>query len=99
MKDANFLQATSNTSGRMRHPSMVGRSIFQNHLCAMGPASLPHCSPSRVIRMLLSPSTTGDTNSLQDTVLIPRCFPGLSCGRRTELAGILRGTKEQEFAV
>ena len=92
------MQGMSNTSGRMRNPSMVGRSIFHNHSSAMGPASLPPCSPVRVVRMLLSPSTTGDTNWSQDTVLIPGFFPGLSCGRKTELAGILRGTKEQEFA-
>jgi hypothetical protein len=47
--------------------------------------------------MRLSPSTTGDTNCSQDIVSIPRFFPGLCCGRKTALARILRGTKEQEF--
>ena len=76
---------------------MVSRSISRNHSCVMGPVLSQPCSSTRIVRMLLSPSTTGDTNWSQDTVLIPSFFPGLCCGRKTALAGMLRGTKEQEF--
>src|SRR5271156_356123 len=65
----------------------------------MGLASLPPCSPTRAGRVLLSPFTIGVNNWLLDTASIARYFPGLCCGRKTALAKVLRGTKEQERAV
>ena len=60
----------------------VARSISPNDLCAMGPASLQHCSPRQIMRMPLSSFITGSTISLRDIVLIPRAFAGSRCGKK-----------------
>src|ERR1035438_6117158 len=97
MRVTNSLLGTSNSSGPMHNPSMVSRSISRNHSCGMGLALWQACSRTRIVRTLLSLSITGDTNWSQDIVLVPCFFPGLCYGRKTELASMLHGTKEQEF--